>query len=187
MGAIDDSLEQAERAVTTRPIPKSAGAQMRFLVRAEKGSTRVVAARLGVSQRTVERYLTGQIRRPRPVLAERLEQQVRRSWQPRVRQRAIQRAARTEGITVETRARFGFTAAPGTTDDPRMRRITQHLPPAYARRLFDARAAGAEESELRGIVALGLGEQYFRDGGRRAAGLEVELHDIDYVEFELGG
>jgi hypothetical protein len=41
------------------------------------------------------------------------------------------------GIVVESRARFGLTTTPGTSDDGRMRRITQHLPPAYAACLFD--------------------------------------------------
>ncbi|MEU9124765.1 hypothetical protein AB0C96_33780 [Streptomyces sp. NPDC048506] len=64
----------------------------------------------------------------------------------------MQRAPQRAGISIETRARFGFTAAPGmtdpelrTTDDGRIRLITQHLPPAHAARLFDAQAAGATE------------------------------------------
>ena len=52
----------------------------------------------------------------------------------------------------------GVCSAPGSTDDPRMRRITQTLPPAYAQRLFDARQAGATEAQLQNIVAQGLGE-----------------------------
>lgn len=184
MGIIGDSLDKAEAQTFTRPIPKSARAQMKFLVKHEKGSTRAVAERLGVSQRTVERYLTGQFKRPRKDLAARLVEEVRKDWQPRVRQRAKEKAASTDGLVIETRARFGFTAAPGTTDDGRLRRITQHLPPAYAQRLFDAQAAGASEQQLRNIAAEGLQEQYFKDGGRRAQGLLVEFTDIDYVELD---
>ncbi|WP_031506962.1 telomere-protecting terminal protein Tpg [Streptomyces megasporus] len=183
MGKIAEGLETAERNVFTRPIPKSAGARMRFLVRQAKGSTKAVARRLGVSQRTVQRYVAGQRKHPPKALAEALEREVRKDWQPRVRRRAERKAATSTGIAVEARARFGFTAAPGTTDDGRMRRITQHLPPVYARRLFDARAAGASEQELRDIVAEGLQEVYFKDGGRRAPGLVVEFTDIDYVEM----
>ncbi|WP_407703270.1 hypothetical protein [Streptomyces solincola] len=36
-----------------------------------------------------------------------------------------------------------------------MRRLTVHLPPEYARRLFDARDAGAGDQQMRGIVAEG--------------------------------
>ncbi|WP_406729201.1 hypothetical protein [Streptomyces sp. GD-15H] len=44
-------------------------------------------------------------------------------------------------------ARFGFTAAPGTTDDARLRPLTLALPPQHAARLFDAQAAGAPSPE----------------------------------------
>lgn len=116
MGIIGDSLDKAAATVFTRPLPKSPGAQVRFLVKHEKGSTKAVAQRLGISQRTVERYLKGQIRRPRPELAARLEGEVCKDWQPRVRERAKRQAAESGGIIIETRARFGFTAAPGTTE-----------------------------------------------------------------------
>lgn len=185
MGILGDSLDQAETQTFTRPIPTSARARVKFLVKHERGSTRAVAERLGVSQRTVERYLTGQLKRPRRDLASRLAAEVRRDWQPRVRDRAKKRAASSGGIVIETRARFGFTAAPGSTDDSRVRRITQHLPPAYAARLFDAQARGAGETELRAIAAEGLQEQYFKDGGRRAPDLAVEFTDIDYVELDF--
>ena len=184
MGKIGDGLDRAAENTLTRPIPKSAGARMRFLVRVEKGSTRAVAARLGVSQRTVQRYLTGERKHPTRAVAKRLEAEVRKEWQPRVRARAQQQAATTTGIGVETRARFGFTAAPGSTDDPRMRRITELLPPAYAQRLFTAHREGRPERQLEAIVAEGLQEKYFKDSGRRAAGLTVDLTALDYIELE---
>lgn len=184
MGEIGDSIETALQATQTRPIPKSPQARMRALVKAEKGSTRAVAARLGCSQRQVERYLAGQAKRPTPRLAAALERELRRVWQPRLRARAIRQAA-AAGITVETRARFGFTAAGGSTDDPRMRRITEQLPPGTAARLLAAHQTGAGEQELARILAGGLGHAYFRDRGRRADGLEVELSDVDYCELDL--
>ncbi|GAA0298686.1 hypothetical protein GCM10010302_41700 [Streptomyces polychromogenes] len=182
MSDISDSLTKADELHFTRPIPKSAGAQMRFLLKQLK-STRNVAALLGISQRTVERYVKNEIKQPKPALAARLETEVRRRWQPLVRKRAREQAARTTGLVIETRARFGFTAAPGTTDDGRMRRITQHLPPEYARRLFAAQDAGAGETQLRHITAEALQEIYFKDNGARAGGLLVEFTDIDYVDF----
>ncbi|MFD9339801.1 telomere-protecting terminal protein Tpg [Streptomyces sp. NPDC060028] len=101
------------------------------------------------------------------------------------RKRAREKAAKQTGLVIETRARFGFTAAPGTSDDGRMRRITQHLPPEVAARLLAAQDAGATEAELQQIAAGGLGEVYFRDSGRRADGLRVEFTDIDYVEVSI--
>lgn len=95
------------------------------------------------------------------------------------------KAATQTGIVVETRARFGFTAAVGSTDDPRMRRVTELLPPQIAARLLAARESGANEGDLRAIVAEGLQEQYFKDNGRRATGLQVEFTDLDYIEMSL--
>ncbi|MBT2408133.1 MULTISPECIES: XRE family transcriptional regulator [unclassified Streptomyces] len=179
---IDDSLTRADESHFTRPIPKSPQARMKFLVKSTK-STKSAAQLLGISPRTVERYVKGQIKTPRPELAARLEAEVRKRWQPLVRKRARDKAARTTGLVIETRARFGFTAAPGTTDDGRMRRITQHLPPEYASRLFTAQESGATESQLRAIAAEGLQEVYFKDNGARATSLLVEFTDIDYVDF----
>lgn len=127
MSEISDSLDRADEQNFTRPIPKSAGAQIRYLVKQLK-STKAVADLLAISRRTVERYVKDQIKQPKPALSARLEREVRRRWQPLVRKRARAKAAKQTGLIIETRARFGFSAAPGTTDDGRMRRITQHLP-----------------------------------------------------------
>jgi hypothetical protein len=183
MGLFADGLDAAVRKAFTRPAPKSAPAQMRFLVRQLKG-TRAVAELLGVSQRTVERYVKGQIRQPRPDLAARLEREVTARWQPRVRARARQQAATTGGIVIDTRARIGYTAPIGTTDDARLRHLTVALPPRFAARLFAAQEAG--ERQVQQIAAEGLKEVYFQDDGRRAGDLEeVRFTDIEHVEFEL--
>ncbi|MFZ3475500.1 telomere-protecting terminal protein Tpg [Streptomyces sp. 4.24] len=184
MPEISDSLDRADEQNFTRPIPKSAGAQIRYLVKQLK-STKAVADLLAISRRTVERYVKDQIKQPKPALSTRLEREVRRRWQPLVRKRARAKAARQTGLVIETRARFGFSAAPGTTDDGRMRRITQHLPPEYASRLFTAQEAGANEAQLRHIAAEGLQEIYFKDHGARAQGLLVEFTDIDYIELDF--
>jgi hypothetical protein len=184
VGLIGDGLDRAVQQADTRPIPKTAGAQMRYLVKQLRG-TRPVADLLGISQRTVERYVKDQFKHPRADLAGRLADAVRARWQPGVRARARKQAAATGGIVIETRARFGYTAAPGSTDDARMRRLTQALPPEYAARLFAAHQRGASERDLQKIAAEGLQEVYFKDGGRRANDLTVEFTDIDYIEFGL--
>ncbi|MFF1404481.1 telomere-protecting terminal protein Tpg [Streptomyces sp. NPDC058294] len=185
MVTVGEGLDKAVQGAFTRPLPKSAGAQMRYLVRQHQRSTRRVAELLGVSQRTVERYVKNQIKKPRPELADRLEREVRTRWQPQIRAKAKQAAATTGGIMIDTRARFGFTAAPGSTDDARLRHLTLALPPHHAARLFQAQEAGATEDRLREIAAEALGEVYFRDSGRRAHGLEVEFTDLGHLEFEL--
>jgi hypothetical protein len=184
MDSVGDSLDRALEQAFTRPIPKSAPARMRFLVKQLKG-TRPVAELLGISQRTVERYVADRLKQPRPELAARLEREVRRRWQPQVRARAKQKAATTDGLVFTTRARFGFTAAPGTTDDARIRDITQALPPRWAERLFQARDAGATEDQLLQIAAEGLAEMYFRADNTRAQGLDVEFTDVDQIDISL--
>ncbi|PZH15026.1 hypothetical protein C1I97_09170 [Streptomyces sp. NTH33] len=47
---------------------------------------------------------------------------------PRIRERARRQAATRTGLVIDTRARFGFTATPGTTDDTRIRYLTLALP-----------------------------------------------------------
>ncbi|CAL9331083.1 hypothetical protein SUDANB105_00074 [Streptomyces sp. enrichment culture] len=185
MSLFGDGLDAAVQKSFTRPAPKSAGAQMRYLVKQLKG-TKAVAQMLRISQRTVERYVKDQIKRPRPELAARMEREVKKRWQPQVRARARQKAATTGGIVIDTRARIGYTAPVGSTDDARIRHLTVALPPQYAARLFDAQQAGADDRQLQQIAAEGLKEVYFQDGGRRAGQLEeVRFTDVEQVEFEL--
>ncbi|MEU9401228.1 XRE family transcriptional regulator [Streptomyces sp. NPDC048242] len=185
MSLFGDSLDAAVQKAFTRPAPKTAGPQMRYLVK-QLGSTRAVAQMLRISQRTVERYVKDQIRKPRPDLAARLEREVKKRWQPQIRARARRKAATTGGIVIDTRARMGYTAPIGSTDQDRIRHLTIALPPVYAARLFDAREAGADERALKEIAAEALKEVYFQDSGRRAGSLEeVRFTDIEHLEFDL--
>ncbi|MBV1949552.1 XRE family transcriptional regulator [Streptomyces sp. BV129] len=185
MSMFGDGLDAAVQKAFTRPAPKSAGAQMRYLVKKMKG-TRAVAQMLRISQRTVERYVKDQIKKPRPDLAARLEREVKKRWQPQIRARARERAATTGGIVIDTRARMGYTAPIGTTDESRIRHLTVALPPQYAARLFEAQETGAGDRELKEIAAEALREVYFQDGGRRAGSLEgVRFTDVEHLEFEL--
>ncbi|PWJ04825.1 DNA-binding protein [Streptomyces sp. NWU49] len=185
MSLFGDGLDAAVQKAFTRPAPKSAPAQMRYLVKQLKG-TRAVAQLLRISQRTVERYVKGQIKKPRPDLAARLEREVTKRWQPQIRARARQKAATTGGIVIDTRARLGYTAPIGSTDEDRVRHLTVALPPQHAARLFDAQEAGAGDRQLQEITAEALREVYFQDGGRRAGSLEeVRFTDIEHLEFDL--
>ncbi|MEV3973014.1 XRE family transcriptional regulator [Streptomyces sp. NPDC050698] len=184
MGEIEDAIERADQEAFTRKPPTTLRGQINFLMRQLK-TTRAVAAELGVSQRSVERYRKGERKHPPKDIQRRIDTAVRARWQPQVRRRRRRHAAATGGITVETRARFGYTAPVGTTDDGRFRRLTVHLPPEHARRLFEARDAGAADQELRQIIADGLKDVYFQDGGARAMDLSnVALNDIDYLDLD---
>ncbi|MFF8323006.1 telomere-protecting terminal protein Tpg [Streptomyces bobili] len=185
MSLFGDGLEAAVQKAFTRPAPKSAPAQMRYLVKQYKG-TRAVAQMLRISQRTVERYVKDQIKRPRPDLAARLEREVKARWQPQIRAKAKERAATTGGIVIDTRARLGYTAPIGSTDQDRIRHLTVALPPQHAARLLDAQDQGATEQQLQEIAAEALKEVYFQDNGRRAGQLEeVRFTDIEHLEFDL--
>ncbi|MFF2261518.1 telomere-protecting terminal protein Tpg [Streptomyces albidoflavus] len=182
--SLGDSLDRALEGAFTRRPPQSAQAQMKYLVKQLKG-TKAAAQALGISQRTVERYVTGKLKRPRQDLRGRLEREVKKRWQPQVRARARKKAATTTGLVVSTRARFGFEAAAGTTDDARIRDITQALPPEYADQLFTAREQGAGEDQLRQIAADGLAQMYFRANNTRAHGLDVEFTDVERLDIDL--
>ncbi|MYY85535.1 MULTISPECIES: XRE family transcriptional regulator [unclassified Streptomyces] len=184
VASLGDSLDRALEGAFTRRIPQSAQAQMKYLVKQLKG-TKATAQALGISQRTVERYVAGKLKRPRQDLRGRLEREVKKRWQPQIRAKARKKAATTGGLVVSTRARFGFEAAGGTTDDARVRDISQALPPQWADRLFTAREQGANEQQLQQIAADGLAHMYFRANDSRAHGLGVEFTDVEHLEIEL--
>ncbi|MEV3915111.1 telomere-protecting terminal protein Tpg [Streptomyces canus] len=184
MGEIDDAIERADRESFTRQPPKTLKGQIGYLIR-QLGSAKAVAQEIGVTADSVNRYRRGARKHARPDIAAKINDAVRARWQPQVRKRRQKRASTTTGITVETRARFGYTAPIGTTDDGRFRRLTVHLPPTYAQRLFDARNTGASDQHMRQIIAEGLKDVYFQDGGTRATGLsDVTLNDIDYLDLD---
>ncbi|MFE7214682.1 telomere-protecting terminal protein Tpg [Streptomyces sp. NPDC001698] len=89
-------------------------------------------------------------------------------------------------MVFHTRARFGFAAPAGSSDDPRVRRITQYLPGEVARELFAARDASAGEQQQMVVLARALGHTYFRGGGRRAHGLHIAFSDVEFADFSIG-
>lgn len=185
MGQIEQGLE---RALRTRPIPSSTEARLRFLLAAHRGSTWRVATVLGVSQRTVQRWVTkkpGACRPPGPAQVRAITEAVLARWQPRIRARR-RAQAEANGFVFHTRARFGFAAPAGSSDDPRVRWITQDLPGEVARELFAARDAGAGEQQQTVILARALGHAYFRDWGHRAHGLHIVFNDIQFADFSIG-
>ncbi|WP_406156361.1 hypothetical protein OG298_01685 [Streptomyces sp. NBC_01005] len=77
-----EALARAERKVFTRPAPKSATAQVKFLLTRAKGSTKALAERLSVSRRTVERYRAGKLTTPQKRLQAALVEATESEWQP---------------------------------------------------------------------------------------------------------
>ncbi|MGW0210872.1 telomere-protecting terminal protein Tpg [Streptomyces sp. NPDC003233] len=181
---IHDALQRADQESFTRQPPKTLKGQIGFLLKQLK-SAKAVAAELGITADSVNRYRRGARKHPPKDIQQKIDAAVRSRWQPGVRKRRQRQAAAAGGITVETRARFGYTAPIGTTDDGRFRRLTVHLPPDYARRLFEARETGASDQEMREIIAEGFKDVYFQDGGARAMDLsDVTFTDIDYLDLD---
>ncbi|MEU5583100.1 hypothetical protein ABZ791_36505 [Streptomyces huasconensis] len=83
-----EGFARAERSLFTRPAPKSPRAQMKFLRTREKGSTKSLAARLCVSRKTVQRYLSGASSKPNKRLQAALVEETESEWQPQVRAQA---------------------------------------------------------------------------------------------------
>ncbi|MEU1077961.1 MULTISPECIES: HTH domain-containing protein [unclassified Streptomyces] len=177
-----DAFARAERVLFTRPAPKSARAQMKFLRTREKGSTKSLAKRLGVSRKTVQRYLSGASTKPNKRLQEALVQETESEWQPQVRAQARQRAASSGGLVISCRAYFGL-GPDGTSDAGRVRDISVAVSPSHAAAIIAAREEGATESDLHDAVAEAIADAYFRQGGGGRAGLEVKFADVEWLNI----
>ncbi|MFB7482948.1 telomere-protecting terminal protein Tpg [Streptomyces anulatus] len=183
-GKILEALARAERKVFTRPAPKSAKAQMKFLLTHAKGSTKALAERLGVSRRTVERYRAGKLTTPQKRLQAALVEETESEWQPQVRAQAREQAATSGGMMVDVKAHFGFTCR-GSSDDGRERTITTDISPTYAKQILELQESGATEEDLHTIVAEAITESYFTEWGTRAAGLRADFTEVQYIEFRF--
>ncbi|MFF3177978.1 telomere-protecting terminal protein Tpg [Streptomyces sp. NPDC057900] len=177
-----DGLARAERALFTRPAPKSARAQMKFLRTRERGSTKSLAERLGVSRKTVQRYLSGASTKPNKRLQAALVEETESEWQPQVRAQARQRAASTGGLIISCRAYFGL-GPEGTSDAGRVRDITVAVSPSHAAAIIAAQEESATESDLHDAVAEAIADAYFRQGGGGRAGLEVKFADVERLDI----
>ncbi|MGC4987298.1 telomere-protecting terminal protein Tpg [Streptomyces sp. DT193] len=179
-----DALVRAERKVFTRPAPKSAKAQMKFLLTRSKGSSKALAERLGVSRRTVERYRAGKLTTPQKRLQATLVEETESEWQPQVRAQAREQASTFSGMMVEVTAYFGFTCT-GSSDDGRIRTITTPISPIYAKQILELQEAGATEEDLHPIVAEAITESYFTEWGTRAAGLRADFTHVQSIDFQF--
>ncbi|MFM9681716.1 telomere-protecting terminal protein Tpg [Streptomyces brasiliscabiei] len=183
-GKVLDALTRAERQTVTRPAPKSAKAQMKFLLTRAKGSTKALAERLGVSRRTVQRYRAGQLKKPQKRLQAALVEETASEWQPQVRAQARERAATSSGLMVNVHAYFGF-ACTGSSDDGRERFVSTPISPVYAKEILRLQEAGATEEDLHPVVAEAITESYFTEWGTRADGLRADFTHVRSIEFKF--
>ncbi|MFI1840130.1 telomere-protecting terminal protein Tpg [Streptomyces olivaceoviridis] len=135
-GKVLEALARAERKVFTRPAPKSAKAQVKFLLTRAKGSTQALAERLGVSRHTVERYRAGTLTTPQKCPRAALVEETESEWQPQARAQVRHQAATSGSMMVDVTAYFGFTCT-GSSDDGRERSVTTAISPTYAKQILD--------------------------------------------------
>ncbi|MFD9575101.1 telomere-protecting terminal protein Tpg [Streptomyces sp. NPDC059982] len=183
-GKVLEALAQAERKAFTRPAPKSAKAQMKFLLTRAKGSTKALAERLGVSRRTVERYRAGTLTTPQKRLQAALVEETESEWQPQVRAQVREQASTTSGMMVDVTAYFGFVGK-GSSDDGRERSITTDISPTYAKQILELQAAGATDEDLHPLVAEAITESYFTEWGTRAKGLRADFTNVVAIAFRF--
>ncbi|MGW8604480.1 telomere-protecting terminal protein Tpg [Streptomyces sp. NPDC055893] len=183
-GKVLEALAQAERKVFTLPAPKSAKAQVKFLLTRAKGSTKALAERLGVSRRTVERYRAGTLTTPQKRLQAVLVEEIESEWQPQVRAQVRERASTTSGMMVDVTAYFGFVDK-GSSDDGRERSITTDISPTYAKQILELQAAGATDEDLHPLVAEAITESYFTEWGTRAKGLRADFTHVVSIAFRF--
>ncbi|MFF7845280.1 telomere-protecting terminal protein Tpg [Streptomyces ossamyceticus] len=160
-----DGLARAERALFTRPAPKSARAQMKFLLKRAKGSTTAVAERPRVSRCTVEHYREGAATKPHKRLQEALVKETEEQWKQQVRAQTRQRDVTSAGLVISCRAFFGF-GPEGSSNAGRMRDIQTAVSPAHARLILAARESGATDDELHELVAEAIADSF--SAGRAA-------------------
>ncbi|MFJ3205868.1 telomere-protecting terminal protein Tpg [Streptomyces sp. NPDC086989] len=194
MGKIFDGLRRAVQDKLTpeqRAIPKTAKGQAAALLREEKkqrgeaGAVKRVAARLGITPDSVYRYLSGKRKNPPKQIAQRLEAEVRASSKPRLQKKVI-KDAKAVPVKLRTRAEIGYTNSSSgrSTPDGRLRTIAQTLPPLYATPLWQALEDG-DEQEAHRIIREYLQNEYIREAGGENAYTEIQLNNIDLMEFEI--
>ncbi|MFI5867228.1 telomere-protecting terminal protein Tpg [Streptomyces sp. NPDC051546] len=183
-GKVLEALARAERKLFTRPAPKSANAQVKFLLTRMTGSARSLAERVGTSTRTIERYRAGKLKKPQKRLQAALVEATESEWQPQVRAEARERASTSRGMMVDVSAYFGFTCT-GSSDDGRLRHITTDISPTYVKQILELQAAGATEEDLHPIVAEAITESYFTEWGTRAVGLTADFTRVQSISFRF--
>ncbi|MFJ4031519.1 telomere-protecting terminal protein Tpg [Streptomyces griseoluteus] len=181
--SVAHALDLADARHWTRQPPKRPTARLRHLLR--QSSPNALAPRLFAYPHALIRWAEGETRDLTPAQATLIEREIYRTWQPDVRRRAHQQILDHDGcVTAQLHARFAYTTLSGEFHDPRLLRVTEDLPVHHARHLFDARHQGAEEDELRRILADGIGEAYFfralPPDQQQAA---VTISDLHLIQF----
>lgn len=181
--SVAEALDIADAHHWTRQPPRSDRARLRFL--SSRGTDlATLASSLNTTPRALKNIITSQPGSPNEALSQTIFKEVIRLWQPRVRRRAHRAIGEQQhSLWVHFCGWFGFDAAAGSSDDGRVRSLSETLHHPYPARLLEARHSGASEQELRSIVADAIGESYFRVSPGPDGLHKVRLTNIRYIEF----
>ncbi|WP_069885798.1 telomere-protecting terminal protein Tpg [Streptomyces luteocolor] len=181
---VQEALDRADSRHWTRNPPRSLRARLGYLIKQYGGDTVALAHRLSVTPTELDALRTAKQTPAEYPVHHTVEREIVRLWQPYVRRRAHATIIANGGqMMVSFRARFGFVAAAGSSDDPRLRYLTLHLGTPYAVALFNARHGDAPESELHALLSEALGASYFFQHRKPGPGENVALQDLDFLEF----
>ncbi|MEV6948551.1 hypothetical protein AB0N07_42870 [Streptomyces sp. NPDC051172] len=181
---VQEALDRADSRHWTRTPPRSTRARLTYLLKQSRHDTTTLAPLLQANPADLNALReTGQIPADHP-LHQSVEREVIRRWQPHVRRRAHAAILANGGqMMLSFRAWLGFTAAAGSSDDPRLRFLTLSLQSPYPESLFTAQHQGASEAELRAILSDALGACYFHRNRPAQTSQTVSVERIDYLEF----
>ncbi|MEI5011707.1 hypothetical protein RB196_34560 [Streptomyces sp. PmtA] len=185
---VHEALDRADARHWTRNPPRSPRARLAFLLSKSGHDPATLAARLHTTPQALESFASlpssqGGDQKD-SALQQAVEREVIRLWQPRIRRRAHATILHNGGqMMVSFRAWLGFTAAAGSSDDPRLRTLTLSFHAPHVEALFSARHRGAPEPELVAILSHALSACYFHRNRPQGTAEKVSIERIDYLEF----
>ncbi|GAA3264650.1 telomere-protecting terminal protein Tpg [Streptomyces labedae] len=181
---VQEALDQADSRHWTRKPPHSTNARLAYLLSQTRQDAAALANLLHVTSAELDALRASPRTPADDPLHQAVEREVLRYWQPRVRRRAHAAIIANNGqMMLSFRAWLGFTAAAGSSDDPRLRLLTLSLQSPYPHHLFTARHRNAPEAELRAILNNAVSACYFHRNRPTSPGETVSLERIDYLEF----
>lgn len=178
--SVSEALDIADQRHWTKTPPRTYAARLNYLT--SQLGTAQTAQRLHLAPQDT---LTGQRTGFTHDLHVRIDREVRRIWQFQERQNLHETlVANRAHIVVRFRARFGFSAARGSSGDSRLRFLAPQLLPEHAAELFAARHREALDDELRRILGDAIGAAYFFQRlGPHQTQAAVAITELNSVEF----
>ncbi|MFF9795357.1 telomere-protecting terminal protein Tpg [Streptomyces bacillaris] len=181
---VQEALDRADARHWTRNPPRSPQARLNYLLCHHGHDLAVLAAHLDTTPHALNALQEPQASADQDSLLRAVEREVIRLWQPRIRRRAHRAILHNNGqMMVSFRAWLGFTAAAGSSDDPRLRTLTLSLDAPHPERLLTAHHRSAPERELLEILSDAVGACYFHRNRPHVTGESVRIERVDYLEF----